>query len=176
MYFKSKKNSEYWILITEHCAARLLCASLIALVIVALDQASKAWILYDLMNPPTVINVLPFLDFVLTWNKGIGFGLLKAHSWWETLALIAMALGISIGLGIGIWRTTDKFLLFSLSIIIGGAIGNIIDRLRFGAVVDFIYVHVYIFNYHFPAFNVADSAITVGVCLLILESFIRKKK
>ena len=92
------------------------------------------------------------------------------------MALILLALGISTGLGAWIWRTTDKLLLVSLSMIIGGAIGNIIDRLRFGAVLDFIYVHVYIFGYHFPAFNVADSAITVGVCLLILESYVRKKK
>lgn len=155
---------------------RLFQASLIALFVIALDQASKAWILYDLMNPPTIIQVFPFLDFVLAWNKGVGFGLLKAHSTWGTVALITLALGISTALGAWIWRTTDKLLLISLSMIIGGAIGNIIDRLRFGAVVDFIYVHVYIFGYHFPAFNVADSAITVGVCFLILESYIRKKK
>lgn len=160
----------------EQNMTRILYASLIALLIIALDQASKAWIFYDLMNPPTIIHILPFLDFVLTWNKGVGFGLFKAHSTWGTLALITLALGISIGLGAWIWRTTDKLLLVSLSMIIGGAIGNIIDRLRFGAVLDFIYVHVYIFNYHFPAFNVADSAITVGVCLLILESYVRKKK
>lgn len=155
---------------------RLLQASLIVLLVIALDQISKAWILYDLMNPPRVIPIFPFLDFVLTWNRGVGFGLLKAQSLWGTMALIALALGISAGLGAWIWRTTDKLLLISLSMIIGGAIGNIIDRLRFGAVLDFIYVHVYIFNYHFPAFNIADSAITVGVCLLILESFVRKKK
>lgn len=154
---------------------RLLQASLIALFVIVLDQATKAWILYDLMNPPTVVHIVPFLDFILTWNKGVGFGLLKAHSLWGTLGLIGMALGISGVLGLWIWRTTDKLLLWSLSMIIGGAIGNIIDRLRFGAVVDFIYVHVYIFGYHFPAFNVADSAITVGVCLLILESYVRKK-
>lgn len=176
MCFKSKNNSDNWMLNTDYCAARLICAALIALVVIALDQASKAWILYDLMNPPTTIKVLPFLDFVLAWNKGVGFGFLKAHSLWGTLGLIGMALVIIVSLGIWISRTTDKLLLFSLSIIIGGAIGNIIDRLRFGAVVDFIYVPVYIFNYHFPAFNVADSAITVGVCLLILESYVRKKK
>lgn len=154
---------------------RLFYAFLIALCIIALDQGSKAWILYDLMNPPIPVQVFPFLDIILTWNKGVGFGFLKAHSLWGTFGLIVMALGISTALGIWIWRTTDKLLLISLSMIIGGALGNIIDRLRFGAVVDFIYVHVYIFGYHFPAFNVADSAITVGVCLLILESYVRKK-
>lgn len=155
---------------------RIFQASLIALLVIVLDQASKAWIFYDLMNPPTVISVMPFVDFILTWNRGVGFGLLQAHSTWGAMALIALAIGISAVLGAWIWRTTDKLLLVSLSMIIGGAIGNIIDRLRFGAVLDFIYVHVYISNYHFPAFNIADSAITVGVCLLILESFVRNKK
>jgi signal peptidase II len=154
---------------------RLLSAFLIAVFIIAVDQGSKAWILYDLMNPPTVIPILPFLDFVLTWNKGVGFGLLQANTLWGTFGLIFLALGISIGLGVWLWRTTDKLLLIGLSMIIGGAIGNIIDRLRFGAVVDFIYVHVYILGYHFPAFNVADSSITVGVCLILLESYMRKK-
>jgi signal peptidase II len=155
---------------------RLLYAFLIALFVIGIDQASKAWVLYDLMNPPSVISILPFLDIVLTWNKGVGFGLLQANTLWGSLGLIGMALAISVVLGIWLWRTTDKLLLISLSMIIGGAIGNIIDRLRFGAVVDFIYVHVYILGYHFPAFNVADSAITVGVCLLLVESYVREKK
>lgn len=154
---------------------RLVCAFLITCVIIAFDQASKAWIL-DLMNPPTVMPVFPFLDIILTWNKGVGFGLLKAHTLWGKFGLIFLALTISTVLGVWLWRTTDKLLLISLSLIIGGAIGNIIDRLRFGAVVDFIYVHVYILGYHFPAFNVADSAITVGVGLLLIENYVRKKQ
>lgn len=153
---------------------RLIYAFLIVILVIIVDQVSKAWIL-DVMAPPSSIPVLPFLDIVLTWNKGIGFGLFQAHSLWGKVTLIALALGISTVLGVWLWRTTDKLLLISLSIIIGGAIGNIIDRLRFGAVVDFIYVHVYILGYHFPAFNIADSAITVGVCLLLIESYVRKK-
>ncbi len=162
--------------INEREPKRLLYASLIVFLILLIDQGTKAWILYDLMNPPSVISILPFLDIVLTWNRGVGFGLLQAHTLWGTLGLIGMALAISIGLGVWLWQTTDKLLLASLSMIIGGAIGNIIDRLRFGAVIDFIYVHVYILGYHFPAFNIADSAISVGVCLLLLESYVRGKK
>lgn len=153
---------------------RLVYAFLIVICVIIMDQVSKAWIL-NVMNPPSTIPILPFLDIILTWNKGIGFGLLQAHSLWGKMLLIGIALAISTVLGIWLWRTTDKLLLISLSIIIGGAIGNIIDRLRFGAVVDFIYVHVYILGYHFPAFNIADSAITVGVCLLLIESYVRKK-
>lgn len=155
---------------------RLLTSFLIVLLVIGLDQASKAWIFYDLMNPPTVIPVFPFLDIVLTWNKGVGFGFLKADTLAGTFGLIGLALGITIGLGIWVWKSTDQLTLISLSMIIGGAIGNVIDRLRFGAVLDFIYVHVYILGYHFPAFNIADSSITVGVCLLFLETYVRKNK
>lgn len=155
---------------------RLLLPFLVAFSIVVIDQITKAWILYDLMNPPTVIEFLPFIDIVLTWNKGIGFGFLQAGSLWGTVSLVFLALAICTGLVVWIWQTTDKFLVICLSMIIGGAIGNVIDRLRFGAVVDFIYVHVYILGYRFPAFNVADSAITVGVCLLLIESYVRKKQ
>ncbi len=155
---------------------RLCYALLIAFVVVAADQASKAWILYDLMNPPSVLPVFPFLDIVLTWNTGVGYGLLKAHTLWGRMGLVLMAAGISTALGVWLWRTKDNLLLVSLSLIIGGALGNCIDRLRFGAVLDFIYVHVYIFGYHFPAFNVADAAITVGAVLLLLESYVRRKE
>lgn len=155
---------------------RLLYAFFIVSFVILLDQASKAWILYDLMNPPQMISLLPFLDIILTWNKGIGFGLFQAHTVWGMVALIFLALIISGGLSIWLWKTNDKLSLVSLSMIIGGALGNIIDRLRFGAVVDFIYVHIYIFGYHFPAFNVADSAITVGVGLLLIENYVREKK
>jgi len=155
---------------------RLFYSFGIILFVVTADQASKAWILYDLMSPPSILPVFPFLDIVLTWNTGVGFGLLKAHSLWGSIALILLATSISIVLAIWLWRTHDKLLLLSLSMIIGGAIGNTIDRLRFGAVLDFIYVHVYIFNYHFPAFNIADSAITVGAAILLLEGYVRNKK
>ena len=155
---------------------RILFPFFVAFSVVVLDQLTKAWILYDLMNPPRVIEILPFIDIVLVWNKGIGFGLLQAGSPWGMISLIVLALGICFALGGWIWKTTDKFLVVCLSMIIGGAIGNVIDRLRFGAVVDFIYVHVYILGYRFPAFNVADSAITIGVCLLLIESYVRKKQ
>lgn len=160
---------------TKTPSQRLMIACFIVCLVVGVDQGSKAWIYYDLMNPPSVISLLPFLDIILTWNPGIGFGLLKAHSLWGTVALSLMALSISVALGIWLWRTTDKLLLICLSLIIGGAMGNLIDRLRYGAVLDFIYVHLSILGYHFPAFNVADSAITVGACLLLLESYVRNK-
>lgn len=155
---------------------RLFYAVLIVSVVISIDQALKVWVLNDLMNPPVDFPLFPFVDLVLAWNKGVGFGFLQAKTFWGMLGLIGVASGISVGLGVWIWRTTDTLLLISLSLIIGGAIGNMIDRIMYGAVVDFIYVHVYIFGYHFPAFNFADSAITVGVGLLLLESYVREKK
>src|SRR3990167_6141726 len=85
--------------------SRLSWAYFIALGVIVVDQGSKAWIFYDLMNPPTVIPVLPFLDIILTWNAGVGFGLFKAHSLGGVIFLTLLALAISIGLGIWLWRT-----------------------------------------------------------------------
>lgn len=155
---------------------RFLLPLLVVCLVVLVDQLTKAWILYEFENPEVVRHVFPFLDIVLTWNKGIGFGFLKANEVWQMVGLIMIATGISAILGVWISKTTDKFQIVYLSMIIGGAIGNIIDRLRFGAVVDFIFVPVYILGYRFPAFNIADSAITVGVCLVLIESYVRKKK
>ncbi|MBX9621014.1 MAG: signal peptidase II [Alphaproteobacteria bacterium] len=155
---------------------RLLLPLFVVAIVVFLDQLSKTWILYEFENPETVWHVFPFLNIILTWNKGIGFGFLKANEIWQMAALIMLAAGISTVLGVWISKTTDKFQIVYLSMIIGGAVGNIIDRLRFGAVVDFIFVPVYILGYRFPAFNIADSAITVGVCLVLIESYVRKKK
>lgn len=155
---------------------RLLLPLFVVAIVVFLDQLSKTWILYEFENPETIWYVFPFLNIVLTWNKGIGFGFLKANEVWQMAALIMLAAGICTVLGVWISKTTDKFQIVYLSMIVGGAIGNIIDRLRFGAVVDFIFVPVYILGYRFPAFNIADSAITVGVCLVLIESYVRKKK
>lgn len=155
---------------------RLLLPFFVVAIVVLLDQLSKTWILYEFENPETVWHIFPFLNIVLTWNKGIGFGFLKADEAWQMAGLIMLAGGICTVLGVWISKITDKFQIVYLSMIIGGAVGNVIDRLRFGAVVDFIFVPVYILGYRFPAFNIADSAITVGVCLLLIESYVRKKK
>lgn len=154
---------------------RLLWAVLIILGVIVCDQASKAWILYDLTHPPVRTPTFPFYDLVLLWNTGVGFGLLQSNSLWGLLGLTALSVGISSVLGVWLWRTQDKLTLIALGLIIGGAMGNIIDRFRFGGVLDFIYVRLYIFDYRFPAFNVADSAITIGAILLLLENYIRNK-
>ncbi|MEQ8227323.1 MAG: signal peptidase II [Rhodospirillales bacterium] len=147
--------------------------SLAALVIV-LDQLSKWWILTDVMNPPRVIEVLPFANVVLVWNRGVSFGLFNTASDYGPWILSGLAIAISVVLLIWLWRGTERIVGLGIGLILGGAIGNVIDRLIHGAVVDFVDLHAG--DAHWPAFNVADSAITVGAVLLVLDSLFHRDK
>ncbi len=142
----------------------------LAALVVGLDQASKWWILADVMDPPRVIPITPFFNIVLVWNRGVSFGILNQESAWVPWLLTALALAICIGLFIWLRRADGRWLAGGLGLIIGGALGNVIDRIRFGAVFDFLDVHAA--GYHWPAFNVADAAITVGVATLLIDSLI----
>jgi signal peptidase II len=143
---------------------------LYALAVVVLDQVTKWWVLADVMNPPTVIPVTPFFNLVLVWNRGVSFGVLNQASAWVPWVLSAVALAICVGLFIWLRRVDGKLLATALGLVIGGALGNLVDRLRFGAVVDFLDVHAA--GYHWPAFNVADAAITIGVGILLIDALI----
>jgi len=144
----------------------------VAIATVCLDQLSKYWVLDVIRLPDRVtIPVLPILSLSMVWNPGVSFGLLRAGSEAGRLALAAFAACIVVALG---WwaRTIERPITAAgLGLVMGGAVGNnLIDRLRFGKVVDFIDVSGLHF---FPwVFNIADSAITVGVALLILDSII----
>ncbi|MGJ3260495.1 MAG: signal peptidase II [Rhodospirillales bacterium] len=140
----------------------------IAVLVLALDQASKWWIVEFVMDPPRVIPVTPFFNLVLAWNRGVSFGMFAADSAWGPWLLTALACVIVIALAVWLWRTPSKLSVAALGLIIGGAIGNVIDRLQYGAVIDFLDVHAA--GWHWPAFNVADSAICVGAAILVLES------
>ncbi|MBL4720105.1 MAG: signal peptidase II [Alphaproteobacteria bacterium] len=144
----------------------LLPAILIALA----DQASKWWILLDVMNPPRVLEVTPFFNLVLTFNRGVSFGLLDSDSPWSQPLLIALALGISVVLVIWMRQAETRYVARTTGVILGGALGNVIDRFFHGGVVDFL--DFYAYGAHFPAFNLADSAITCGVIFLLAESLI----
>jgi signal peptidase II len=136
-------------------------------VVIVLDQLSK-WLILDLvMQPPRIIPVTGFFNIVLAWNRGVSFSMFQSGSAAGPWILAAVAVAISLGLGV--WLTRQRRLVpaLALGLIIGGALGNVVDRLRFGAVVDFLDFHAA--GYHFPAFNVADSGITVGVALLIID-------
>ena len=141
---------------------------LIAIAALVLDQLSKWWILTVVMAPPRPVVLAPFFDIVLVFNRGVSFGMFGAAPGWMPWLLFGFALAVAGGLGVWLMRARNRWLGAGLGMVIGGAIGNAIDRLRFGAVVDFLDLHAA--GYHWPAFNVADSAITVGVGLLLLDA------
>jgi signal peptidase II len=146
-------------------------AILVSLLVLALDQASKLWVL-DLMAPPRVIEVTSFANLVLVWNRGISFGLLGEGG--MTQAWLLAAFGTIVAGGLLIWlqrAALPRLPSLGVGLIVGGALGNVIDRMRFGAVVDFLDLHAG--GWHWPAFNVADSAITIGVAALILDAVLR---
>jgi signal peptidase II len=149
--------------------ARLALWLAVAAGIVAADFASKAWVLAA-FRPGESVEVLPFFNLVLVFNAGAAFSFLAGAGGWQKWLFVALALGISAWIMVMLRRHAGERLLpAALSLVLGGALGNVIDRLRFGAVVDFLDVHTA--GWHWPAFNVADSAISVGVALLLWHSF-----
>ena len=148
------------------------CYALAALVIV-LDQLSKWIVLGSLQFGETVV-VAPFWNWVLTYNPGAAFSFLADQSGWQRWFFTALALGVSGWIAFEIHRHhAQKLLALALALVMGGALGNVIDRVRFGAVVDFIQWHAA--GYFWPAFNVADAAITVGAVLLVVEQLTAAK-
>ncbi len=143
---------------------------IVAVVILAADQASKLFFL-DLVtrHSPPVIEIAPFFNLVQVWNTGVSFGLFQEDSALRSWTLVAVAAAVLVWLLLWLRRAQSRLVAVALGAIIGGAIGNIIDRVRYGAVFDFIDLHA--FGWHWPAFNLADSAIVVGVALLLLDSF-----
>lgn len=142
------------------------CSAATAALAFTLDQATKWWVLAHLMDPPRVIPVNPFINMVLGWNRGVSFGLLSADHPATPWLLSSLALAVLVGLVV--WTTRDRRpgMAASVGFIAGGALGNVVDRLRHGAVTDFLDFHVA--GYHWPAFNLADTAIFFGVVLLLL--------
>ncbi|MES1155383.1 MAG: signal peptidase II [Pseudorhodoplanes sp.] len=146
---------------------------LIAVLACALDQASKLWLLfvYDL-GARGAVKILPVLDFVLIWNTGISYGLLQQNGplgQWALLAFKVIAVAL---LWIWLARAGSRLVALSLGLIIGGAIGNAIDRLVHGAVADFVLFHVHAgsINFNWYVFNLADAAIVAGVAGLLYDS------
>jgi len=138
------------------------------------DQLTKWWILEIVMTPPRVIEVTSFFNLVLVWNNGVSFGLFNNDSPYNQYILSALAVAICIGLFFWMRKENDKLLVVAFACIIGGAIGNVIDRLRFGAVTDFLDVHAA--GYHWPAFNIADAGVVIGATLMVVDSLFRARK
>jgi signal peptidase II len=141
----------------------------LALAVIVLDQATKLWIYQSLVADGTrAVTVLPFFNLVTVWNYGVSFGMFNTGAAATAWIFSALALAISGALTVWLAKADRVLLTASLGLIIGGAIGNVVDRIRFGAVFDFLDFHA--FGWHWPAFNVADSAITVGVAVLFVDS------
>lgn len=141
----------------------------LAALVLILDQISKAWILESFRHMERR-SVASFFNLVLVFNPGASFSFLADAGGWQKWFFVGLALLVSVWL-LSLLRkhAQERLLPAALSLILGGAIGNVIDRLRFDAVVDFLDFHLA--GYHWPAFNVADSAITVGVALMLLHQF-----
>jgi signal peptidase II len=145
---------------------------LAALVLVA-DLATKAVVLAH-FAPGQGKVVTPFFNLVLVFNKGAAFSFLAAAPGWQTPLFAGFAVVASLVISWLLVKDARKTLFCGgLALILGGALGNLVDRLRFGGVVDFLDFHA--FGWHWPAFNVADSAITVGAAILILEGFLHRE-
>ena len=139
----------------------------IAIAISALDQLTKLIVLNVVMTPPQTIAITDFFNLVLVANRGISFGLLSSDSPWGQPLLIALALALSAMLVFWLRGADNRLLAGSIGLVLGGAVGNAIDRVNHGAVIDFL--DFYLGAYHWPAFNLADAAIVIGVAAIILE-------
>ena len=143
--------------------------------IVAADQLTKWLVLGYFENRYPRVELTGFFNLVLVFNKGAAFSLFAQAAGWQTPLLAAFALAAAVIVSVLILRNPGRGLLcLGLALILGGALGNLIDRLRFGSVVDFIDFHA--LGWHWPAFNVADSGISVGAVILILEGFVHHEK
>jgi signal peptidase II len=148
---------------------------MIAVITCLVDQALKLWLIFVFrLGARGAYALTPFLDLVLTWNTGISYGLLQQHGpfgQWALLALKAVAVAL---LWIWLARTGTRLTALGLGLIIGGALGNALDRLLYGAVADFVLFHIrtasWSFNWY--VFNLADAAIVAGVAALLYESLI----
>ncbi|MDB5477565.1 MAG: lspA [Alphaproteobacteria bacterium] len=160
---------------------------LLALGVILADQLSKwvvvtqflarmdnrgfgAWLVEKAGRAPFASEEInAFLNIVMVWNPGVSFGMLQTDSALVVYGLSAMAIIVAIGFMVWLWREPKPLRGWSIGLIVGGALGNVWDRLRFGAVVDFIDLHAG--SWHWPAFNIADSAVSIGIILLLIETF-----
>lgn len=154
---------------------RLLLWLAVAAVVVLLDQWSKG-VAQEQLEYGRAVVILPVFNFYLQYNSGAAFSFLQDAGGWQRWFFSAIALGASVFIGIWLSRLQrgEWLLAWSLSFIMGGALGNLWDRLALGHVVDFISVHYG--DAYFPAFNIADSAITVGAVLMIVDSLLRSRQ
>jgi signal peptidase II len=153
-----------------------LTAATAAILGVIADQGSK-WALLEvvgLRENPRNIRVLPIFDIVMWWNQGTSFSLFRTGEAWGPYIFSIAALAIIGILVLWLSRIVSPILAAALGAVIGGALGNVLDRLRLGAVADFLYFHIG--EYGWPAFNVADSLIVVGIGVLVFDGMFLSRK
>jgi len=146
---------------------------LIVFLVIFLDQVTKWWVLNIALISSTAVALTDFFNLVIVWNSGASFGIFSDGPDWVRIALILFAAIICIILLIWLMQSESNVCIVALGLIIGGAVGNSIDRIRFGSVLDFLDIHIG--HLHWPAFNIADSGITIGVALLIFDSLKPKR-
>ena len=151
----------------------MLLGLCVAAAVFVIDQFTKYWVLNYVLETYTVIKVTSFFNIVNAWNTGVSFSMFSGDGYWKMVILCVLASAI---VGFLLWwlrNETHRLSQIALGMIIGGAIGNIVDRIRLGAVFDFLDFHWR--THHWPAFNAADAFISIGAVSLILFSFINKK-
>ncbi len=143
-------------------------ATSLAIAVLVLDQFSKIFLLSYLVEQGGWIKATSYFNLVIVWNSGISFGMFQTgeHGRWLLVGLSSL---VCLGLIIWMWRQSRSWPVYALAVVIGGAVGNIADRIVRGAVADFFDFHL--LGYHWPAFNIADSAITIGIVILLYDSF-----
>ena len=147
---------------------------IVASAVIVLDQATKWWVVTIFMDPPRVVDVWPFFNVVMVWNRGVTFGLLDDTPYWGQWAFIGLSLAIVAILLLWLHRSETRWQAAAIGLIIGGALGNVIDRVHYGAVADFL--DFYVGSYHWPAFNIADAAITIGVTVMFFDALFKPKE
>ena len=143
---------------------------LVSLIVFLLDFGIKFWAMKALV-PYDPLPVFPCFNLYLTFNRGVSFSMFSAHSTAGVWGLVALTGAISVLVIYFIQKETEKLSRIGLALVLGGAIGNLLDRFRFGAVVDFL--DFYWKSHHWPAFNIADSAICIGATLILFQ-YMRK--
>ena len=146
-----------------------------AVVILLADQASKWWVL-EVLRLPEVgqVPVLPVFSLTMVWNTGVTFGLFGGAGEWGPWILAGVAMAVVVALAVWLRRAENALVATALGAIAGGAVGNVIDRLRFGAVVDFLHAHAWGWSWY--VFNVADAAIVCGVGALVLDGLLPRSR
>ncbi len=147
---------------------------IVASAVIILDQATKWWVVTIFMNPPRVVDVWPFFNVVMVWNRGVTFGFLSDAPFWGRWAFVGLSLAIVAILLLWLRQAETRWRAAAIGLIIGGALGNVIDRVNYGAVADFL--DLYVAGYHWPAFNFADAAITVGVTIMFFDALFKPKE